>query len=189
MKLRPVKVYFAGPEVFNTRRNDLWYCMNWARRHGFIGSHPADNPAPKKDCDYRRIFEKNIADITTADVCLFDLNPFRGHLPDDGTIFEMGLAYKAHMDTGVPRLFLGYALDRPDLPQMLGTKGSWHGIPVDPNGYFYDVGERRPYNLMLSEAVRRTGGTFFFGERNAVFREMADCIKVQRALWRKAEGK
>ncbi len=94
--MTPTKtIYLAGPDVFKpdfvTIRDRL---KTMCRANGFIPLSPADGDPI--DCDAsdlsRQIFLQNIRHIDAADIVMANVQDFRGHEPDSGTVFEIGYA-------------------------------------------------------------------------------------------------
>lgn len=94
--MTPTKtIYLAGPDVFKpdfvTIRDRL---KTLCRTNGFIPLSPADGDPI--DCDAsdlsRQIYLQNIRHIEAADIVMANVQDFRGHEPDSGTVFEIGYA-------------------------------------------------------------------------------------------------
>ena len=161
--VRPI-VYPAGPEVFNTTRNDLEYCAAWGKKHNFEVPHPGRNPT----WPLAKIYEQCFDDVSIADVIILDLNNFRGLEPDSGTCVELGIA----LNKGV--MILGYK-DREEHPvERIPGWRKEGDLYLDPNGYFIEPDRDR--NLMISESINRNG-RMFYGPREQVFEQMAAYIK------------
>ncbi|MDV7211268.1 nucleoside 2-deoxyribosyltransferase [Azotobacter beijerinckii] len=90
------KVYLAGPDVF--RCDALEHGAHLKRlcaAHGLEGLYPLDNALPAglaPAAAAQWIFAANVALLRSADAVLANLEPFRGHEPDSGTVFEVGMA-------------------------------------------------------------------------------------------------
>lgn len=91
----PKKIYLAGPDVFkpdfpSIRDGLKALCLNI----GLIALSPADGDplecAPSEMS--RQIYLQNIALIEDADIVMANVENFRGHEPDSGTMFEIGYA-------------------------------------------------------------------------------------------------
>jgi nucleoside 2-deoxyribosyltransferase len=164
-KIRKPIVYPAGPEVFNTTRDDVAYCTAWADRHGFDVPHPGRNPT----WPLPKLYDQCIDDSSRADVIILDLNSFRGTEPDSGTSVELGIA----LNSGA--VLLGHKDSKEDpIDRIDGNKPGPNGLHCDPKGYFIEPHSDR--NLMLSESIRRNGA-MFYGPRDEVFEQMARYIK------------
>ncbi|NLY64367.1 MAG: nucleoside 2-deoxyribosyltransferase [Alcaligenaceae bacterium] len=90
------KIYLAGPDVF--RPDAVEYgnqLKSLCSAFGFEGLYPLDNQAPdglSKQALARWICQANLELIRQADAVMANLNAFRGHEPDSGTVFETGFA-------------------------------------------------------------------------------------------------
>jgi nucleoside 2-deoxyribosyltransferase len=137
-----MRVYIAGPEIF---RPDA---PNWAAsvrtllaRHG----HQALIPLDGEDVSAAGIYHNNVEMIRSADALLANLNPFRGHEPDSGTCFEVGLA----IAQGKP--VIGYLSDGRSQAEKIGQGNA--DRPLDANGlHIENFG--LPLNLMLTMPCR-----------------------------------
>ncbi len=90
------QIYLAGFDVF---RQDAiahgQHLQQLCAEYGFKGLYPLDNAAPSNlrgELLAQWIYQANIALIEQADAVIANLNPFRGHEPDSGTVFEVGYA-------------------------------------------------------------------------------------------------
>jgi len=92
-----MKVYCAGPDVFcdePVARGE--YLKALCADAGLQALYPLDNQAPAHLAGPELaewIFSQNLKLIYDADAILVNLACFRGHEPDSGTVFEMGLAF------------------------------------------------------------------------------------------------
>lgn len=90
------RVYLAGFDVF--RRDAIEQgerLKQLCARHGLQGLYPIDNKLPDGLTSYQAahyIYENNVQLIRESDAVLANLNTFRGHEPDSGTVFEVGFA-------------------------------------------------------------------------------------------------
>jgi len=90
------RIYLAGFDVFRAdavQRGD--YLKSLCARHGLLGVYPFDNaatPGPSKRDTAAVICRNNMAALRSCDAVLANLNHFRGHEPDSGTVFEVGMA-------------------------------------------------------------------------------------------------
>lgn len=89
------KVYLAGPDVFEKNAIELGktYVESAAKR-GLVGLYPLDNTIspthPKPDYE---IYRLNKELIDSCDYVVANLNDFRGHEPDSGTVWEIAYAF------------------------------------------------------------------------------------------------
>lgn len=141
------RIYLAGPDVFARDALDL------GRRHkGIVAAHgytplyPLDQDIDLSDpLASQKIFDGNAAMIRAADLVLANLNPFRGHEPDSGTVWEVGYAI------GLGKPVIGYVSDpRTLLERVPGTNDN--GVHYDGDGWaIEDFGH--PLNLMLIHSM------------------------------------
>lgn len=88
-------IYLAGPDVFKPDfaaiRDQL---KALCRASGFIPLSPADGDPIECDASElsRQIYLQNICHIDNADIVMANVENFRGHEPDSGTVFEIGYA-------------------------------------------------------------------------------------------------
>lgn len=92
-----MKIYFAGPTVFHPQVIEI---DKITRRvcHEFqvMALIPTDSEIRESGtpCDIARdIFKANVAHINSCDVIVANITPFRGACVDDGTSWEIGMAY------------------------------------------------------------------------------------------------
>ena len=87
-------IYLAGFDVFRPdARAHSEYLKSLCRRYGFEGLYPLDNDAPPGLRDgalAQWICKANLQLLRRADMIMANLNAFRGHEPDSGTVFEVG---------------------------------------------------------------------------------------------------
>lgn len=87
-------IYLAGPDVFYTDAVERGReAVRLCESYGYAGLFPLDNVITDFKNDPQtahRICEANLEMIKKADIVLANLNPFRGHEPDSGTVFECG---------------------------------------------------------------------------------------------------
>lgn len=91
------RIYLAGFHVFRPDWGEYGPLLREkCAAYGFEGLSPMDNePFDNLDGPGRAamIFYLNEGLIREADIVMADLNPFRGHEPDSGTVFECGFGY------------------------------------------------------------------------------------------------
>lgn len=135
-------VYLAGFDVF---RPDA---IAWGRHlveqcaaAGITALYPLDNACPPGLPEEEMaswIAQANVACIEKADALLVNLNPFRGHEPDSGTVFEFGYA-----DALRKPIYVYFEDNRPMVDQVPNELG------VDAGGFTVeDFG--LPKNLMMA---------------------------------------
>jgi len=90
------KVYLAGFDVFYPdaiKRGER--LKHLCEQYGLKGSFPLDNTVPSGMSGREAaswIYQKNIQALSESAAVLANLNNFRGHEPDSGTVFEVGFA-------------------------------------------------------------------------------------------------
>jgi len=91
-----MKVYLAGPDVFRTDSVTHGTMLKQlCESAGLTGLYPLDNCIPDglEGAEAAAwICQQNMAMIAEADAVIANLSPFRGHEPDSGTVFEVGVA-------------------------------------------------------------------------------------------------
>ncbi|MEO6354860.1 MAG: nucleoside 2-deoxyribosyltransferase [Burkholderiaceae bacterium] len=148
-------IYLAGPDVFKPDfaviRDQL---KTLCRAAGFVPLSPADGDPI--DCAAselsQRIYLQNIGHIDAADIVMANVQDFRGHEPDSGTVFEIGYAIgrgKAVWCYNVPTLSL--------IEQIGCEQVSGDSAHKDRDGYTVEnFGWSR--NLMLVHACHLVAG-------------------------------
>ena len=151
-----MRVYIAGPDVFRPDAS-LWAesVHSLLARHG----HQALIPLDGEEVTATGIYRANVEMIRSADAVLANLNPFRGHEPDSGTCFEVGLA----IAQGKP--VIGYIRDGRSQKEKIGHSDTdrpldTHGLHVENFGL--------PLNLMLATPCR-----IVVGDLTAAIAELA----------------
>lgn len=90
------KIYLAGFDVFRSDAVEHGeYLKRLCREHGFEGLYPLDHSTPSHlsgTALAQWICDANLRCIREADIVMANLNAFRGHEPDSGTVFEVGYA-------------------------------------------------------------------------------------------------
>lgn len=126
-------VYLAGFDVF--RRDAIAHgkqLQAWCREHGLEGLYPLDNAAPpalRGRALAHWICQANLALIERADAVMANLNPFRGHEPDSGTVFEVGYACALGKPVWV------YTDEARPLVEQVQAGRDGDGQPLDAQGY------------------------------------------------------
>ena len=157
-----MKAYLAGPEVYLPEPAALAARKKAiCQRHGFEGLDPCENDlVPGEEPSPASLFAGNLRMIEACDLMLANLTPFRGVSGDIGVAFELGLAFAMGKPvfaySNDPRVLRDRVTgDRP--------KEARRGRPFHEDGMAVeDFG--LPENLMLAEAVRRSGGAFLRAE-------------------------
>ncbi|WP_037150740.1 nucleoside 2-deoxyribosyltransferase [Rhizobium freirei] len=89
-----MRAYLAGPEVFlPNAREVLDRKIALARSYGFTPVSPGDLTVPETETRHQRglaISAINESLMTSADLIIANLTPFRGVSADVGTVFELG---------------------------------------------------------------------------------------------------
>ena len=97
-----LKVYLAGPDCFRCDAAEHFVKMKaLAVKYGFTAFSPLDSEVDiGSPSILSTIFRINLEDIDKADAIVANCSPFRGQCVDDGTAFELGVAFAR----GVPIL-------------------------------------------------------------------------------------
>jgi nucleoside 2-deoxyribosyltransferase len=185
---RRPRIYLAGPEVFlpdpvgaGARKQAL------CAAHGFEGVYPFDAALdlaglPKTEAA-RRICLANEALMTTCDLLIANMTPFRGVSMDVGTAFEVGYM------RALGRPVLGYTNTVMDLRERseMGRAGGVR-LPFDgdaPDVEVEDFGLAE--NLMIEIAVMESGGSLVrstvpAGSEMTDLAGFQDCLVQAKAL-------
>jgi len=95
---RRPRIYLAGPDVFFPDARQIFDALKaHCARLGLEGVEPSDGGIGagfqgSDDEMAQRIYDGNMALIRGADGVIANLVNFRGHEPDSGTVFEVGVA-------------------------------------------------------------------------------------------------
>jgi nucleoside 2-deoxyribosyltransferase len=104
------RVYLAGPDLFYPDAEERYGRLRAAcKSAGMIGIAPNDGlilpvPASGKETA-QRIYHHDMHMLTSCDLVLANLSPFRGPEPDSGTVFECAYTFAQ----GIP--VAGYSVD------------------------------------------------------------------------------
>ena len=85
-------VYLADFEMFlPSCPETVKYWKETCERYGLIGLFPGDgDPVEPGEDRWRRVFEHDVSYMKKSDMCIAQLDDWRGHEPDSGTLFELG---------------------------------------------------------------------------------------------------
>ena len=91
-KVRKPVVYLADFEMFlPTCPETVAYWKKTCDRYGLIGLFPGEgDPVLPGEDFWRRVFEHDVNYMKQSDMCIAQLDDWRGHEPDSGTAFELG---------------------------------------------------------------------------------------------------
>ena len=91
-KLRKPVVYLADFEMFlPTCPETVAYWKKTCEKYGLIGLFPGDGSPVKEGPNFwQRIFEHDVNYMKESDMCIAQLDDWRGHEADSGTAFELG---------------------------------------------------------------------------------------------------
>ena len=156
-----MKAYLAGPEVFLPDPSALAARKKAiCRRYGFEGLDPYENDlSPGETPSPASLFAGNLRMVEACDLVVANLTPFRGPSGDIGVAFEVGVAFglgkPVFAYSNDPRVLRDRVLQ--NRSEAAGSERPFHtdGLAVEDFGL--------PENLMLSEAVRCSGGVFVRG--------------------------
>lgn len=163
-----MKIYLAGFDVFRPDALVHGASLKAACADlGLEGLYPLDNQAPVGLSGLalaQWICAANLALIDAADLVMANLNPFRGHEPDSGTVFETGYA----VARGKP--VWGYTGQAEPLLQQVAGQRDDAGRHVDADGYVVeDFGLN--LNLMLACRIQVVAG-----DARACLRRIAEAV-------------
>jgi len=139
-----------------------------AKAYGFEAYSPLDNEIdPDGKNIIPTIFNLNMKDIDNADVVVANIEPFRGCCVDDGTSFELGVAYAKGK-----RLLMYMPEAKMSQRARLRREFAKHGEFLKEDEYplvedFNGANPEKtpgaitsgPVNLMLTQAARNSGGS------------------------------
>lgn len=183
MKLKKLRVYLAGPEVFLPNAREILDAkIELTRSAGFIPVSPGDLAIPQnlsrkeKGLAISAIDEKL---MRSADMIIANLTPFRGVAADTGTCFELGfmcaLERPAFAYTNEPRDLYRRVSDHFD-----GKIGSESGTPRAPDGMSVEDFDMVD-NLMMHGGIENRGGVVVVGNA-APDRMMTDLTAFRQVL-------
>ncbi len=91
-KVRKPVVYLADFEMFlPSCPETVAYWKRTCDRYGLIGLFPGDgDPVLPGENFWQRVFEHDVNYMKQSDMCIAQLDDWRGHEPDSGTAFELG---------------------------------------------------------------------------------------------------
>ena len=127
-KIRKPVVYLADFEMFlPTCDETVRYWKATCEKYGLIGRFPGEgDPVEPGDNFWQRVFDHDFNHMLECDMCFAQLDDWRGHEPDSGTLWELGW----FVALGMPSY--GF-YSGPDT--MLERKIEKH----EEDGVFYDV--------------------------------------------------
>ncbi len=138
---KPV-VYLADFEMFlPTCEQTVKYWKEVCDKYGFIGLFPGEGDPVQPGEDYwRRVFEHDYTHMKNCDMCIAQLDDWRGHECDSGTAFELGW----FIAKGLPSY--GFYTGKSPLKQRDIEKGK---EGYDVNGYMIEDKEY-PFENMFT---------------------------------------
>lgn len=146
------KIYIAGFDVFQTDSIEIGveYCK-LCKDYGFVGLYPLDNIVnfdQEKQKIASDIFQANKKMIEDADIIIANLNNFRGHEADSGTVWECGYA------SGVGKNVYGYMEDCSDYIDRFDKSEIKNEVDytLDKDGLIIED-FNHPINLMIACSV------------------------------------
>jgi nucleoside 2-deoxyribosyltransferase len=156
----PKTIYLAGPDVFfagyDQHKDRLKALCKAANLFALCPADdqltddpepPGQTSRPKQPPLSARIFAQNIALIERADIVMANVQNFRGHEPDSGTVFEIGYA------VGKGKKVWCYNVPAQSLVQQIACDSAG----LDADGHLVeDFGHAR--NLMIAHACIQVVG-------------------------------
>ena len=91
-KVRRPVVYLADFEMFlPTCDETVRYWKEVCDKYGFIGLFPGEgDPVEPGEDFWKRVFLHDYGHMLNCDMCIAQLDDWRGHEPDSGTLWELG---------------------------------------------------------------------------------------------------
>ena len=91
-QVRKPVVYLADFEMFlPTCEETVKYWKEVCDKYGFIGLFPGEgDPVEPGENYWQRVFEHDYTHMRNCDMCIAQLDDWRGHECDSGTAFELG---------------------------------------------------------------------------------------------------
>ena len=90
-KVRKPEVYLADFEMFlPSCPETVAYWKKTCEKYGLIGRFPGDNKVEPGDDYFQKVFDSDSGLMKKCDMCIAQLDDWRGHEPDSGTAFEVG---------------------------------------------------------------------------------------------------
>ena len=157
------RAYLAGTEIFQLDSVEVGLRMEeQCKQYGFEGIYPADDapgldktPGSSKDTYIRSayFFDRDQLHIRNSDMVIANLNPYHGHEPDSGTVFEAGMCFGLGY-----RCYCFISDDRPLIERIECRKGD-DGIYRDIEGYTVE-NYGFPLSSKLATCVKVLKGDF-----------------------------
>ena len=146
-------IYFAGPDVFSPKYNELVESIrDSCYKHNFNPLFPTDLVIKDEKDNVSiptQIFRSNKAMIERSDYVIANMNEFRGCEPDSGTVWEVAYAYARNIPA------VGYMSDT----RCMQDKVAEHFCIQDCDSMSVMPDKMRienfdfPINLMLHESM------------------------------------
>ncbi|MBQ6493330.1 MAG: nucleoside 2-deoxyribosyltransferase [Erysipelotrichaceae bacterium] len=133
-KIRKPIAYLADFEMFlPTCDETVAYWKKTCEKYGIIGLFPGEgDPVLPGDDFWRRVFEHDVNWMKYCDMCLAQLDDWRGHEPDSGTLFELGY----YVGLGLPAY--GFYSGPKTLLERKIERKEEDGVIYDLNGYMIE---------------------------------------------------
>lgn len=145
------KVYFAGPDVFESNAIELGKeYVEEAKKRDLIGLYPLDNIISNtvNNPSYE-IFRLNKELLDSADYIVANLNDFRGYEPDSGTVWEIAYAFSKN------KIVVGYISEKTSILDRIKRK---ENVKKEGVNYIDKEGKSienfgHPLNIMLQHSL------------------------------------
>ncbi|MBR5342203.1 MAG: nucleoside 2-deoxyribosyltransferase [Erysipelotrichaceae bacterium] len=140
-KVRKPVIYLADFEMFlPTCEETVKYWKEVCDKYGFIGMFPGDgDPVEPGDNFWQRVFNSDYGHMLKCDVCFAQLDDWRGHEPDSGTLWELGwyvaLGYPSYGFYGGPKTLLERKIERTEED---GVFYDSEGYAIEDKEYGFD---------------------------------------------------
>lgn len=152
-KVRKPIVYLADFEMFlPSCPETVKYWKSVCDKYGMIGLFPGEgDPVEPGDNYWQRVFDHDYNWMKYSDMCIAQLDDWRGHEPDSGTLFELGY----FVALGMPSYGF-YTGKKPMLARDI-EKHQEDGAYYDENGYVIEDKEFAFDNIL---SLVKIGDTF-----------------------------
>lgn len=165
---RPV-VYLADFEMFlPTCEETVAYWKKTCEKYGFIGLFPGEgDPVEPGEDFWKRVFLHDYDHMKNCDMCIAQLDDWRGHECDSGTAFELGW----YIAKGMPAY--GFYGGKSPLKERNIEKDE-HDLSFDKDGYMIEDKEYPFENMFTLVKIGKD-----FEEACRLAREDFDAILVE----------
>ena len=139
--LRKPVVYLADFEMFlPTCDETVKYWKKTCDKYGLIGLFPGEgDPVLPGDNFWQRVFDHDFNHMMHCDMCIAQLDDWRGHEPDSGTLWELGWFVALDMPSygfyGGAKTMIERKIERTEEDGIYYDK---EGYAIEDKGYAFD---------------------------------------------------